>query len=230
MIGSFGSNMEFLFHRISENICQILFELQIFFSHFYSKLIVQLNGIRPTKLHLGCGNIHLNGFENIDVMATPAVDRILDLRRTLPYQSNSVNLIVSEQVVEHFSPHELKTMFFENYRILKKNGILIFNIPNFEDLTKSILFENGKGSGDIYIKDLKNYQIQFDFENLEVKKAYYYNHLIHQYGEHKFFYNYSVLEMLLKNAGFHKIKQRNTRSKFESVGRFGHSLYVEAVK
>ena len=53
------------------------------------------------KLHLGCGDKYIPGFVNIDVQKSEAVDVVSDAMK-LPYKENSIDLIYSCSMLEHF--------------------------------------------------------------------------------------------------------------------------------
>lgn len=81
------------------------------------------------KLHLGCGEIHLDDFINIDIIKTQAVDKIMDVRK-LEYEDNSIEAIYSAHVLEHFTRPEAPQVLKEWYRVLKPGGRLIIVNPN----------------------------------------------------------------------------------------------------
>ena len=53
------------------------------------------------KLHLGCGDRRIEGFINIDIQDSPTVDVIADIME-LPYEPNTVDVIYSCCMLEHF--------------------------------------------------------------------------------------------------------------------------------
>ena len=75
------------------------------------------------KLHIGCGNIKLEGFVNIDVRRTLATDfccNILDLKKYI--KENSVALIYSSHTLEHFSRRQAILILNLFYDLLKPSG------------------------------------------------------------------------------------------------------------
>jgi len=53
----------------------------------------------PLRLHLGCGQSPIPGWLNIDAQRLPGVDRVLDVRRGLPFEN--VAAIYGEHFLEH---------------------------------------------------------------------------------------------------------------------------------
>jgi SAM-dependent methyltransferase len=179
---------------------------------------------------LGSGQTHLKGFENIDSVPHPTVDRVLDLRRKLPYQSESIRFIFSEHVFEHFHPLELEYVLAECYRVLQPNGELSFSIPDFYRLANGLLFKRDLKPSIAYKKDLSRVGTGFVDVEPELRDTYFFDHLVHQFGEHKFFYTFPVIKQLLKTAGFTKISKRAWNKKYDSTERKGQSLYISAIK
>ena len=93
-----------------------------------------------TKLHLGCGNIKLDGFINIDVRHTPATDRVMDISDLAEFSDNSVDMIYASHCLEHFSFHIILDILCEWNRVLKKGeGELILRVPDFDILVNAYL-------------------------------------------------------------------------------------------
>ncbi|MBU1197732.1 class I SAM-dependent methyltransferase [Candidatus Micrarchaeota archaeon] len=97
------------------------------------------------KLNLGCGNVHKEGFINIDSEKTSAADQIVDLNRyPWPFPSNSIDVVYCSHFLEHVD--EPVKAIEEIYRILKKNGGLEVIAPYyaspgaFYDLTHRSFF------------------------------------------------------------------------------------------
>lgn len=86
------------------------------------------------KLHLGCGDKILKGFINIDVRNSEGVDLISDISKLETIDDNSVELIYSSHVLEHFGRHIYKRVLQTWYNKLKPGGILRIAVPNFESI------------------------------------------------------------------------------------------------
>ena len=82
------------------------------------------------NLHLGCGNKPMKGFINVDYYNKKYADEIVDLNQSLPYESESIDFIYSDNVFEHID--NLLDLIKECNRVLKKDGTLIIRVPYFK--------------------------------------------------------------------------------------------------
>ena len=57
----------------------------------------------------------------------------------LPYPDGSVSEVRCDSMLEHLSFREEKKFFHEMKRVLKPGGLLVFSVPDFEDLVKNWL-------------------------------------------------------------------------------------------
>jgi len=99
------------------------------------------------KLHLGCGDRRINGFINIDIQNSPAVDVVADIM-DLPYEENTVDVIYSCCMLEHFGRNN-NLKFFRNtcwtdvinywHKILKPGGELYISVPDFKAVCEEYL-------------------------------------------------------------------------------------------
>jgi predicted SAM-dependent methyltransferase len=92
-----------------------------------------------TRLHLGCGTKHIEGFTNIDIRYLPGVDEVNNIRFLRNYKDNSADLIYACHVLEHFSRWEYKNALARWYEILKPGGVLRLAVPNFSAIASRYL-------------------------------------------------------------------------------------------
>lgn len=83
-----------------------------------------------TNVHLGCGNVSLTGFVNVDLYNPTHADVLADLNHDLPFASGSVDLVYSDNVFEHIDL--LPQLVRECHRILKLGGFLVVRVPYFK--------------------------------------------------------------------------------------------------
>lgn len=83
------------------------------------------------KLNIGCGNSKLEGFINIDCDAKMEPDLVHDITKKFPYENESCDLIVMYHTIEHISKKQHALILMEFWRLLRKDGMLIFSFPEF---------------------------------------------------------------------------------------------------
>lgn len=104
------------------------------------------------KLNLGCGGRPLDGYINVDMdtadelrLRYPNHKFAPDLKVyqydlfNLPYKDGTVDEVVADALVEHFSFIEEPKFFYEVKRVLKSGGIFKFSTPDFEETFKDWL-------------------------------------------------------------------------------------------
>ena len=86
------------------------------------------------RIDLGCGAKKEKGFIGID-MRDCGQDIVWDVRDGLPFPDNSIDMIWSSHVMEHFTNQESMALFREIYRVLKIGGITVNTLPHASDPT-----------------------------------------------------------------------------------------------
>lgn len=87
----------------------------------------------PRKLNLGCGDKHLPGYVNVDLVINEGAkkpDVICDIKALTVFESNSADEILSVHVVEHFWRWEVLDVLKEWVRVLKPGGSMVLECPN----------------------------------------------------------------------------------------------------
>jgi predicted SAM-dependent methyltransferase len=145
----------------------------------------------PNKLHLGCGPIRINGFCNIDIAYSPAVD-ILDNVKTLKrFSTEYASEIYACHVLEHFPHSEIPIILKRWHTILKKGGSLRISVPDTDRIVK------------IYMKNWEHFQTSGNSPRIGLI----YGGQLTLYDFHKTGFNFCWLKYLLENAGFHTIQE-----------------------
>lgn len=90
----------------------------------------------PYRLHLGCGNIKLNGFCNVDALETIAADVIDDIRVLNKFSNQSVKEIYACHVLEHFSHDEVQPLLTRWLEVLEPGGILRISVPDIDRIVR----------------------------------------------------------------------------------------------
>lgn len=86
---------------------------------------------QEVKLHLGCGEIRLSGWSNVDLVGAGAADFIWDLREPLPFPDGTVSAIFHEHLLEHLTYWQGVALFRECRRLLRPGGVLRLGVPDF---------------------------------------------------------------------------------------------------
>ena len=107
---------------------------------------------KPVRVNLGCGSNLQEGFINIDNYYLP--DNPLFLKgdaKDLPLESNSVDYILCDQMLEHIPMMDVVQVLHEIRRVLKKGGKAIIMVPDFEDAVKGWLSYNHNANFNPYM-------------------------------------------------------------------------------
>jgi predicted SAM-dependent methyltransferase len=153
----------------------------------------------PVRLHLGSGQAPIAGWVNIDIQPLPGVDRVLDVRRGLPYEN--VAAIYGEHFLEHLELEEGLACLVECRRVLAPDGILRISTPNLDWVLASH-YRHGLWTSD----------------DEAVLDCFRMNRAFHGWG-HRFLYNRQALSGALRAAGFSTI----------TMHRYGESDVPELV-
>lgn len=89
------------------------------------------------KLHLGCGQIYLDGYINIDypldkhsVQKKSVADKLADIT-ALKYKSETVDEVRLHHLFEHFPRTQAVALFASWHSWLKKGGLVHIEVPDF---------------------------------------------------------------------------------------------------
>ncbi len=138
------------------------------------------------RLHIGCGDLHLDGWINIDKFPTPAADYVLDIRYGLPFRD--LDFVFAEHFVEHLSYREIERFLRECRRVLSERGVLRVSTPNLDWVYRT-QYHLGEWSG----------------EADEVRDCFRLNKSFRGWG-HQFLLNRATLHAMLRQAGFGEIR------------------------
>lgn len=91
------------------------------------------------KLNLGSAGLNIKGYKSVDLYDDRA-DFKMDVLN-LKFEDNSIDEILASHMFEHLSPHYSVPALKEWYRVLKPDGKLIMEMPDFEKLCARFLKE-----------------------------------------------------------------------------------------
>jgi glycogen(starch) synthase len=96
----------------------------------YSQKLAEMGDL--IRVNLGCGELPLAGYINVDCRRVPEVDVVADVRR-LPFAANSLFEIYSSHLVEHFPSHHLRRIILPYWKsLLRAGGNLRTVCPNWQ--------------------------------------------------------------------------------------------------
>jgi predicted SAM-dependent methyltransferase len=172
------------------------------------------------KLNVGCGNVLLPGWLNIDM--EPGADLAIDVRQGLPFEDDSVDFIYNEHFVEHLTYDEAGKVLREFWRCLRRGGAVRIATPDLDFLVE------------LYSRDFKTQDwFPSGFEFVKTKGVAM-NMAFRRWG-HKYVYNEEDLTVQLLKAGFQNIERCElNKSDYPELSnletRKESTLVLEAVK
>ena len=139
-----------------------------------------------SRLHVGCGEKVIADWINIDSRRLPGVDRVLDVRKGIPFER--VAAIYAEHFLEHLTLDEGLAFLQECRRVLAAEGILRISTPNLDWVLAS------------------HYRFGQPIpEEERVVDCFRLLRAFHGWG-HEFLYNRSMLSALLRASGFETVR------------------------
>jgi glycosyltransferase involved in cell wall biosynthesis/ADP-heptose:LPS heptosyltransferase len=147
---------------------------------------------KTMRLHLGCGNIKVPGFINVDIDPTlPAVDVVDDIRELNHFNKNSASLIYACHVLEHFANDKVLPVLRRWHEVLEPGGELRISVPDIDRIVT------------IYYKNWKHFQTPPNTPWIGLL----YGGQGDRYDFHKTGFNFTYLKYLLQQAGFTEIEE-----------------------
>jgi len=101
-----------------------------------SPILIKESVLDGPKIHLGCGDINLQGWINLDARDAPHVHIKTESLHLNEFQDNTVSEIYLCHVLEHFSFKEVKDLLANFYLKMHQGGILRISVPDFSALVE----------------------------------------------------------------------------------------------
>lgn len=92
-----------------------------------------------SRVHLGCGSIHLDGWLNVDIARAVKPDVRLDLRGGFPAPPSSIAFIFSEHVFEHLTVEDGCRLLADCRLALKPGGVMRVAMPDLRYIVDQYL-------------------------------------------------------------------------------------------
>ena len=185
---------------------------------------VARTGREPVRLHAGSGGHMIEGWINIDIDADPTVNVAADLSRSLPFRSETVDFIHSEDFIEHIDAEPGLVFLQEAFRVLRPGGVMRIATPDLRALIREVYF----GRNEEHLRWCSEY--------LEAEgPCAALNMHMRMNGGHRFIYDEEHLTRVLEQTGFTVKRVSYNRSshpelRYLELRNFGLSLFVEATK
>lgn len=120
------------------------------------------------SLHLGCGDYWKKGSINIDMAVYGGTDMLLDIRKPLPFQPETIKLIEAYEVIEHMNKDELHNILEDWKRVLITGGRISVSVPDMDEIIEMYEVDPKKALEEIYgLEDHPHHKQGFTKESLE---------------------------------------------------------------
>lgn len=83
------------------------------------------------RVNFGAGSCRIDGWRNTDFCYPEGDPDRIDITQPLPFETGSVDMVMSEMNIEHVSAQEAWSFLVEAHRILKPGGLIRVVIPDF---------------------------------------------------------------------------------------------------
>jgi predicted SAM-dependent methyltransferase len=179
---------------------------------------------RRRRVHIGSGDHHLSGWINIDFEPVMNIEVAADLRRDFPLRSDSVDLIHSEDFIEHVDGADGKRALRECYRVLRPGGVMRLLTPDLRAIVQ-----------EIYIRRDPSH-LRWCGAYLEAgSPCEALNMHMRMSGQHRFIYDEEHLSAVLREIGFDVRRVHYNFSPvpelcFLDLRDFGLNLFLECMK
>ncbi len=146
-----------------------------------------------TKLHLGCGSNHFDGWLEVDLERKNRPDIVHDLRLGLPSHRSTFRFIYSEHLFEHLLLDDAQRLMRDCVAVLQSGGVMRVAMPDLESLVR---YYNGEWREQAWIHDHGYGHMSSAAEML--------NTAMRDWG-HLYLYDFRDLEQRLRGAGFARV-------------------------
>lgn len=118
-------------------------QIQVLLLSELTKKFFLRNFLRDKRgIHLGCGEIKIKDFVNVDIRPTQATDIVCDLNKFDIFPKESFVLAFSNAFLEHLNSKDIVSHLKSVGRILTKNGVMFYmGVPDFGEVAKSYLLK-----------------------------------------------------------------------------------------
>jgi len=176
-------------------------------------------GVNMKKLHLGCGRKKREGWINVDIDAGVNPDIVADVKNLKMFDDNSIDVIECCHLLEHLTYIDALQALREWFRVLRKGGKLLIELPNLQRCIEMLYKKENEESvmygmigiyGGSYLPD----ETRLDS--------------IHQM--HKSGWSIDSLTIELKNLGYESVISVPVTQTWRKATKFDRDMRLECVK
>jgi predicted SAM-dependent methyltransferase len=185
-----------------------------------------------THLDIGCGLNSHPDLINLDYLWHPGVDVCWDITRGLPFGDAALRGVFSEHCLEHFPLPAARALLREIRRVLAPDGTARIIVPDGELYLRTYVRQL-EGDGSRAFPYQAEEQARDLWSPIVSVNRVFYQDRESPFG-HRTIYDYQLLDLLLREAGFTRVSRRNfqdgadPRLLVDTPARRAESLYVEA--
>jgi hypothetical protein len=196
---------------------RLLCSIPLLSARVQRRLVGQLLGQHsPVKIHLGCGTEHLEGYLNIDVNPKVGPDLAMSVDCLNVFPCNSVDIIESYHLLEHFHLNQARRALQDWFRVLKRGGLLVAELPNFARCIETIGQHFDDAGVDLSMGGIYGYPLAIDLEG--------------DWQVHKWGWTFESLKKELESIGFEDCQLHPIRQVWRPANRFNRDMQVRAFK
>jgi predicted SAM-dependent methyltransferase len=178
---------------------------------------------KRTAVHLGAGDHRLRDWINVDILPGSA-DVLADFTAPLPFRSGSIDLLHSEDLLEHLDETSGKRFLAECHRVLRPRGVMRLLTPDLRALVERV-----------YLQREPRHLEWCDTHLSATGPCEALNMHLRMNGDHRFVYDEEHLSETLTAIGFRVRRVRHNWStvrelRYLDLRDFGLNLFLEAVK
>lgn len=151
---------------------------------------------KRNKLHVGCGQVRLEGWINIDESFTEGITDIqLDVTTGLPFEDKSCQIIYHEHFLEHLSAETGLKFVKECHRVLTKGGVMRIAMPSLDVIIEKCYLGQWRDQGWLKWPEYQFIKTRAEMLNIAFR-----------WWGHQWLYDREELHRRLRDAGFSIIR------------------------
>lgn len=222
------TKIKFIIRNLKNSISLIPFILFNTIKYYLIKIKLLKKIVK--KINLCGGNIHIDGYYNIDM--SKEADLYLNLKKKLlPFANNSADVIICISAINYFTRKRGQEIIKDVYRVLKPGGLARFGTQDFESITKKYINDDR----DFFFQKLPDGSERFSgITKCDKINSWFYGYTTPG-GSSQYFYDYETLALLFKEAGFKAVEKKGfLDSRLTDIDKIDNRpdqmFFLEAIK